>query len=545
MTWYSDAIEPDFAILLLVLAFSCAALLLINPIRALLNSPQKRQAAFSKLIWVGGAAAIGLGALLFILSTVEILSAFLIERPGPEDDFRWLSLLFLGVLGAPFVIWRSMVAQQQANIAQSQWDIAEQGMITDRINQAVAALGAEKTKVTTAPGKDGRMQKDERTVPNTEVRIGGLYALARIAEDSARDHVKIMKIICAFIRNNAGPLSTVKEMDPPPDELVGEDADHAGRKEAGEEYREELAKWRAGLKQPDEIRIALEVLSDRTAKQRRLEMRRDYSGPADIADFQKHGAPGLARALRKQPAEVRLAIREALGAWKAQLRAQPDYRPDLRGADLRGADLSELDLQHARLENAEMQGADLWGANMQGAVLLGAEMQGADLTGAKMQGAVLRGAKMQGAVLFKAEMQGAVLLGAEMQGAVLRGANMQGADLVQAEMQGADLWGANMQGADLEGATLKSTDLRRCRMGRTRLRSVDFTQDTQFDAASLENAFGVKKGFGRVKLPEGVAYPAHWHEAAEAKEDIWELDHAFNAAYEEWAGEHPLPKTET
>ena len=35
------------------------------------------------------------------------------------------------------------------------------------------------------------------------VRLGALYALERIAQDSLRDHVQIMKILCAYIRTNS------------------------------------------------------------------------------------------------------------------------------------------------------------------------------------------------------------------------------------------------------------------------------------------------------------------------------------------------------
>lgn len=35
-----------------------------------------------------------------------------------------------------------------------------------------------------------------------ELRFGALYALERIAQDSERDHIPIMEIICAYIREN-------------------------------------------------------------------------------------------------------------------------------------------------------------------------------------------------------------------------------------------------------------------------------------------------------------------------------------------------------
>ena len=33
--------------------------------------------------------------------------------------------------------------------------------------------------------------------------LGAVYTLERIAQDSDRDHIQIMEILCAYIRNNA------------------------------------------------------------------------------------------------------------------------------------------------------------------------------------------------------------------------------------------------------------------------------------------------------------------------------------------------------
>ena len=67
----------------------------------------------------------------------------------------------------------------QATNAQLQ--IAEQGQITDRYNAAITNLGA----------------------PSVDVRLGGIYALQRIMQDSPRDQPTIVAVLCAFVRDNA------------------------------------------------------------------------------------------------------------------------------------------------------------------------------------------------------------------------------------------------------------------------------------------------------------------------------------------------------
>lgn len=56
------------------------------------------------------------------------------------------------------------------------------GQVTDRYNKAVEQLG----------------NRD-----SIEVRIGGIYALERIAADSDRDHSTVMEVLSAFLRENA------------------------------------------------------------------------------------------------------------------------------------------------------------------------------------------------------------------------------------------------------------------------------------------------------------------------------------------------------
>ena len=59
-----------------------------------------------------------------------------------------------------------------------------------------------------AVGAEGSWQVFSESVPNIEVRIGAILSLERIAQDSTaydkgRDHVRVMEILCAYVRENA------------------------------------------------------------------------------------------------------------------------------------------------------------------------------------------------------------------------------------------------------------------------------------------------------------------------------------------------------
>src|SRR5207244_1238401 len=61
------------------------------------------------------------------------------------------------------------------------FELTEQGQVTDRYIKAIEQLGAKEL----------------------DIRIGGLYALERVARDSARDHPTIMEVLTAFIREHS------------------------------------------------------------------------------------------------------------------------------------------------------------------------------------------------------------------------------------------------------------------------------------------------------------------------------------------------------
>ncbi|WP_296762331.1 pentapeptide repeat-containing protein, partial [Sediminimonas sp.] len=365
--------------------------------------------------------------------------------------------VIVALIGAPFVIWRSVALERQTRTA-------EQGHITDRINKAVEGLGAEKTVNRIGrpvllrendPDYGGMADVDleERrteiewrgeslripvglhvdeeydwqafteTQPNLEVRIGAIYALERIAQDSDRDHVQIMEILCAYIRQNA-PAPDNDDW-PELEMKEGEDdgpleADWDERMQAFHEAQEERKK---SLKLREDIQVALTVIGRRSEKQRRLEAGRGVEAefPFDVPCPEFDGSEdGHDQAALD-------AYRKDFDDWRETLRAYTGYRLDLRGADLRGADLSSLVLN----------GAQLAGTYLHGAILKNAQLQGAFLMDARLPGATLMDARLQGANLIRARLQVANLIWARLQGANLMRARLQGATLVQARLQGA------------------------------------------------------------------------------------------------------------
>ena len=200
-----------------------------------------------------------------------------------EVRFHYLTLIglvtiFAGLAAAPFTLLRVQTVERQTTAQ-------EQGLITDRINKAVEGLGAEKTVKRQRIRKTGKLafESDENgelnfskpiyeeiTVPNIEVRIGSIYALERIAQDSLRDHVQIMEILCAYIRENA-PASSAPELAETPKWIGGSDFLNQFWKREFFAWKKEVYKNIFPLKPRSDIQIVLNVIGRRSRRQKELE----------------------------------------------------------------------------------------------------------------------------------------------------------------------------------------------------------------------------------------------------------------------------------
>lgn len=85
--------------------------------------------------------------------------------------------------------------------------LAQQGQITDRFTKAIEQLGSVRDAA------DGKKEA------NLELRLGGIYALERIASDSPRDRRVVVEVLVTYVRENAlwrGEQAAPAEAPPPP-----------------------------------------------------------------------------------------------------------------------------------------------------------------------------------------------------------------------------------------------------------------------------------------------------------------------------------------
>lgn len=238
-----------------------------------------------------------------------------------------------------------------------QVQISREGQITDRFTHAVEQLGSDKL----------------------EVRLGGIFALERIAKDSETDRWAITDTLVAFVRTRAPWRAGAPEsQDPHPTPTI-----------------DERLPWLA--ERALDVQEAVRVLGRRppTRERRELQLTR-----VDLR--------------RTWLVEARLPNTTMRYANLAQSR--------LVAAHLEDSYLGFADLRRVGAANAHLSRSNLRSAYLDGADLRGARLDRTDLVGASLRGAVLRGADLRGAVLHDADLCGADLRGAHLEGADLAGA---------------------------------------------------------------------------------------------------------------------------
>ncbi len=143
--------------------------------------------------------AVKLGALLYGL----------VDGVDPEGDnaveaIRGIGWLFGAIVGGivavVFGVWRGLIAEKQTVVARQQFERSQDRDYADLFTKAVEQLGATR-EVREYDEEAGR--EVYRLEPNIEVRLGAIYALERISQDSERDHIAVMETLCAYVRENA------------------------------------------------------------------------------------------------------------------------------------------------------------------------------------------------------------------------------------------------------------------------------------------------------------------------------------------------------
>ena len=116
---------------------------------------------------------------VLVVTAVSVISIMYWDWLSIESNgstIRNIVLVGAAMIALPLAIWRSIVAERQAKTAQ-------RSLLNERYQKGAEMLGSKVLAV----------------------RLGGIYALARLARDHSGDyHTQVMSLLCAFVRNPTG-----------------------------------------------------------------------------------------------------------------------------------------------------------------------------------------------------------------------------------------------------------------------------------------------------------------------------------------------------
>ena len=311
------------------------------------------------------------------------------------DDLNKVMLGLGGLIGAatgvPFLIWRTLISQRQNTIAQASLD-------TTTMARAIEQLGA--TKEVKARSGDDALQTLTELKPNLEVRLGALYLLEQLAQGHKGLHWHIMEILCAYVRENAGPPDNLRSDRPRVD-----------------------------------VQAAITVIGRRSAKQMAWEAeQRDTATDKSIYRLDLTNC------------HLPKARFDGLNFSRARLSGSR-----LHSATFRKSWLTEADLESADLTLGRLEGAKLSGSHLNAASFIEARLNGATLHKAHLIGAHLGASRMQGVDLGQSHLEAADLARTDLEGANLSSTHLEGACLRKACLKGSRLDGAHLDDAFVAG----------------------------------------------------------------------------------------------
>ena len=300
-----------------------------------------------------------------------------------STTIRNIALVAAGPIALALAVWRSLVADRQAQTAR-------QVLLNERYQKGAEMLGSEVLSV----------------------RLGAIYAMERLAEEHPEQyHVQILRLFCAFMRLPTKDQSLESaQADIEPGTLLG--------------MRPDVAAVMEAISSRSALRVELERKAGFRLDLRGAELPLAQLLNADFANaFLQHANLSHTNISGTDLSDAFLDYADLSGAMFSNVSFT---RTRLLSANLSGALLQDLDLSmtsfhRANLSRANFHGADLSSAIFQDASLVNAWLDSTDLSAACFLSADLSSAK-----LMNADLTGAHFLDAELNEANFSDANLSG-----------------------------------------------------------------------------------------------------------------------
>ena len=398
---------------------------------------------------------------------------------------RAILLTLAAVLGLPFLIWRTTIAEKQNQINR-------EGHNTELFSKSIELLGA------TRSGGEGVSSAA------IETRIGAIFALERLSKTSQADYGIIVETLSAYVREQCGqPSRFTYEGDDPDEEGISVLEKTTRLRDRANAYREWLGDlWQSAPASREDVQVALKVLS-RRKEGRRWTVPKGYSEVRPMlsgANLQGARLSYITEGLISEDTGISNAHLEAAG---------------FDGFVIEGSCLIGLKVQH-EVSHSAVVPKSLKGVNVFALTLRNSELfpnlDGATFSYAHLSETKPVNASFRGSILVGADLRHSELINAKFGMANASHAKFNGADLTEAEFLSALLQETQFVAANLSNAQFQYSILREANFEGALLVRADFAGARKLNLEVLEKAFGSLD----TVLPDGVPLPAHWSDECSA-----------------------------
>ena len=278
----------------------------------------------------------------------------------------------------------------------------------DTLEQARQTLGLTRRRDDTTSALARSEQLTDRYTKAVEllghavldVRLGGIYALERLARDSAADHPTVMDVLGAYVRERSRPIT------------------------------EEDGTERWGSRPAEDVQAALTVLGRRCT-----EDGWDWPGPPRLTNLDLNGVDLTGANLRGA---------DLTGTQLAGARLD---RTDLTGARLQGTSLRRARIHHTTMVEVDALLSDLIDAELFHTDLSRSTLVEVDLLRARVTGCTIKDAALNECVFNDAVLAGTTFEGSSLQSCDFRDtSNLDKMRLSQVDFTDADLNDAHFEG---------------------------------------------------------------------------------------------------
>lgn len=325
-----------------------------------------------------------------------------------------------GIIGIALLFWRAWAADRTAKAALRQASIGlEQiGLASKQIEvarrQSEAAVSQSEAAVRQAELASDRLiaevlSKSIEQLGNDSIilRTGGVHVLARIAEDSPRDHFLIVDVLSSHVRERAARKDRKYTL-----------SDRLGRLPL--EDIQDLSSWlthdtSAWLLDSGE-EVQLKVAKEKLQKFRDNLPTGAFELLMELLEIE-HSTPEWQKTRSTAVSEDVQAAMTALG--KRSHKLEPEAFPLNFGfTDLRGLNMTALDCRHFEFSHTLLRKASFFSANVRNCHAVGADFSGILGSEATFDHSIFRFCTFRGAVLENASFKGVQFQGVNLLGAV-------------------------------------------------------------------------------------------------------------------------------